>query len=91
MTNTITVHVTDVNGEPMIDSTGPALMFGVATADVSALPMTNGTSPIPREWIKRGRRRAGEAKAHTGSDAMLDSLRYWAHKDHGAELEVVYQ
>jgi hypothetical protein len=88
---TITVHFTEINGEPMLDSAAMALLFGVELEAVRALPMTNGTSPIPREWIKRGRRRASEAKAHTGSHALLDSLRYWARRDHGAEVEVVYQ
>jgi hypothetical protein len=91
MTDIITVHFTEINGEPMLDSAAMALLFGVEAEAVHDLPMTNGTSPIPREWVRRGKRRAKEAMAHTGSDALLDSLRYWARKDHSADLEVVYQ
>jgi hypothetical protein len=91
MTDAITIHVTEVNGEPMIDSECMALMFGVTAADVRALPFADGCSRIPREWIKRGRRRTREAAAATGSAELLDILKFWAHKDHGAELEVVYQ
>lgn len=89
--NTITIRVTDIDGEPMLDATAMSLLFGVRTEEVSALPIGNGTTRLPTEWLKRGRRRAREAMAHTGSDAMLDNLRYWARQDHAAELEVVYQ
>ncbi|UUO03858.1 hypothetical protein M4D79_14150 [Mycolicibacterium novocastrense] len=91
MTDTITVRIAEINAEPMLDSQCMSLLFGVPVSDVKALPFVNGHSRIPREWIKRGQRRAGEAKAHTGSDALLDSLRYWARKDHDARLEVVYE
>jgi hypothetical protein len=91
MTATIVIHITEIGGEPMIDATCMSLMFGVTTADVQALPMTNGTSPIPREWIKRGRRRTREAAAATGSAELLDILKFWARRDHDAYLEVVYQ
>lgn len=91
MTDAITVLFTVQAGEPMLDGSAMALLFGVEVEAVRALPMVDGASRIPREWVKRGRRRAGEAKAHTGSDELLENLRYWAHKDHGAELEVVYK
>jgi hypothetical protein len=42
------------------------------------------------KWMRRSRQRSNEAQAHTGSTAMLDGLRYWARKDHGAELEVTH-
>lgn len=91
MTHKITVTLRHVEAEPMLDAHAMSLLFGVDVTAVRALPFTNGASPIPREWVKRGRRRAREAMAHTGSSAMLDALEYWAHKDHGAALEVVYE
>ena len=91
MSDTITIEIHDVDtDEPMLDSQAMALLFGVPVKDVLALPMTDGTSPIPREWARRGKRRANEAQAHTGSDFILDILQFWAQKDHGANLEVVY-
>jgi hypothetical protein len=91
MTNKFTVEINEINGEPMLDSQCMALMFGVTAADVRALPFAGGHSRIPREWIKRGRRRTREAAAATGSADLLDVLQYWARTDHNAELEVVYQ
>ncbi len=90
MTITIKTEIRNVDTDPMLDSQALGLLFGVSVADVLALPMKDGTSPIPREWIKRGRRRTREAMAHTGSDFIMDTLRYWAQKDHNADLEVVY-
>lgn len=90
-TPTITITVKDVDGEPMLDSQCMALLFGVEVAAVNALPFRDGQSAIPSMWIKRGRRRTREAQAHTGSTAMLDALEYWAAKDHGALLTVVYE
>jgi len=80
-----------IDGEPMLDKYCMGVLLGVEPDAMLALPVEDGKSKIPRDWIKRGRRRAREAMAHTGSDAMLDCLRYWAPKDHGAELEVTYQ
>ncbi|WP_137149466.1 hypothetical protein [Mycolicibacterium sp. CR10] len=91
MTNTITTRIKNVDAEPMLDTEAMALIFGVDPAAVLALPTVDGTSRIPREWVRRGRRRAKEAQAHTGSDFILDALHYWARKDHGATLEVVYE
>jgi hypothetical protein len=39
----------------MLDSAAMELLFGVEAAAVRDL-VKNGTSAIPREWIKRGRR-----------------------------------
>lgn len=91
MTNSISITVRDISGELMLDSQAMALAFGVDESAVCALPLVNGHMRIPREWARRGKRRAKEAMAHTGSDLILDVLRYWAREDHGAELEVVYQ
>ena len=91
MTATYTVCVKTIDGEQMLDPQGMALLFGVEADAVRAMPVKNGAMAIPREWIKRGRRRAKEVLAHTGSDAMLDSLHYWAAKDYGATLKVIYE
>jgi hypothetical protein len=88
---TLIVRITEHGGEPMLDAIAMSLLFGVELADIHALPGLPGGSPIPREWIQRGRRRAAEARAHTGSSGLLDSRGYWARKDHGAELAVVYE
>lgn len=45
--STLTVTLTDVDGEPMLDSEAMALLFGVRTEDVRALPTVNGVSTIP--------------------------------------------
>ena len=90
MTKTITTQIRNIDTEPMLDAQALALLFGVTVADVKALPMTDGQSPITREWTRRGKQRANEAMAHTGSDFILDILQYWAQRDHGANLEVVY-
>lgn len=90
-TATYTIRLTEVDGEPMLDAAGMALMFGVAIEDVHHLPFAGGASPIPREWLQRGRRRTREAAAHIGSAEFHDVLAYWARRDHGAELEVVYR
>jgi hypothetical protein len=91
MTATITTEIRNVDTEPMLDSQAMALLFGVSVHDVLALPIQNGDCAIPREWLRRGKRRSNEAQAHTGSDFILDILQYWAQKDHAADLEVVYQ
>ena len=88
---TITVCIRNVDGEPMLDSQAMSLLFGVPAADIQALPTAGGSSPIPRDWVRRGRRRAREAQAHTGSTAMLDALEYWADKEHGATITIVYE
>jgi len=89
--NTYTITITEVGGEPMLCSKALALMFGVDVAALRALPIVAGSSTIPTEWIKRGRRRTREAAARVGSSAFEDVLGYWARQDYDAELEVVYQ
>ncbi|MCV7091767.1 hypothetical protein [Mycobacterium interjectum] len=89
---TLTVKV--INGEPMLDATAMSLLLGVDEQLIAALPrrdFANGYTPIPQEWIRNGKRRAKEAAAHTGSNDMVSSLTYWAAKDRGAELQIVYE
>ena len=82
--------ISNHNTEPMLDLTAVSLLFGVAVADFEALPRQENSVRIPSEWTRRGRQRAREAMAHTGSDSIIDSLRYWARKDHGEVLDVVF-
>lgn len=91
MTTTITTEIRNVDTEPMLDAQAMALLFGVSVQDVLALPLQNGASPIPNEWVRRGKRRAKEAMAHAGSDFILDILAFWAQRDHGADLKVSYR
>jgi hypothetical protein len=88
MTNMITIRVKEATDDVLLDNQAVALLFGVDIAAVEALDYAK--EALPREWLPRGKRRAKEAMAHTGSTAMLDSLKYWARQDHNAELEVVY-
>ncbi len=92
-TNKITVTLrkgTDAEDWSM-DMQCLALLYGVPLTDINALPIANGCIRIPSEWVKRGKRRVKEAEAHTGSDFVLDIMQFWAQRDHGADLEVVYQ
>jgi hypothetical protein len=68
-----------IDGVQMVTATGVSLLMGVAADD---LP----DGEIPQEWIKSGRRRSAEYRAHTGRADMLGSLAYWAEKDHDADL-----
>lgn len=90
-TNTYTITVTMINGEPMLDSAALALMFGVDPEAVRGLPVHGAVSTIPTAWIQQGRRRTREAAARVGSTAFDAVLGYWARRDHDAELEVIYQ
>ena len=72
-----------------IDADGLALLFGKDVGEVRALPVVDGVVQIPREWMEEGRRRSSEAMAATGSKVAVDALRYWARRDHNAELAVV--
>ncbi|CAM3108744.1 hypothetical protein BST27_18560 [Mycobacterium intermedium] len=91
MTDPIVVRVRQVDGDLSLDSQALALAFGVDVAAVSALPVVDGASRIPREWARRGKRRAKEAAAHLNSEDLLDILAFWARQDHNAELQVVFE
>lgn len=91
MTNTMTVTIREIEGQQMLDSRGTALLYGVEPCAVEALPIIDGAMRIPHMWTKRGRRRAREAMAATGSKSYVDCLEYWARQDYNADLEVVYQ
>lgn len=91
-TTTIRVLICPERG-PVLPVEGMALLLGVPAEDVRAHAATNGTDlttmSLPSEWVQSGRRRTKEAQAH-GHDDMLSGLRYWANRDHGAELVIEY-
>lgn len=88
--NAFTVTISGIDtAEPSLDAACMALLFGVTVADVHALPRTPTGIRIPREWVKRCRRRTKEAAADTGDDFIISIMRYWARRDHNAELVVV--
>ena len=93
MSTPIKINVRQIDGEAVIDSQAMMLLFGVAAERLTMIAgqSETGLAELPQEWIQRGRRRAREASAHTGSEAMLDTLHYWARKDFGADLEVGYR
>lgn len=85
---TITVRM--IGDEPMIDAAAMSLLFGI-DADTISATLSGGSLAIPQLWLKAGRRRASEARAATGHSDMVSALEYWCRKDHGTELEIVYQ
>ncbi|ELR85686.1 MULTISPECIES: hypothetical protein [Mycobacterium] len=87
--NTATEIAVIVDGEPMISATGLSLLLGVPVDEITAHRQANGTTHLPAEWLKAGRRRRGEAASHTGKNEMVAALWYWARKDHNARLEVI--
>ncbi|WP_205874444.1 hypothetical protein [Mycobacterium camsae] len=87
----MTITIREIAGQQMIDSRGTALLYGVDPCAIEALPIVAGAMRIPHMWIKRGRRRAREAMAATGSESYVDCLQYWARRDYNAELELVYR
>jgi|GEM_PF-2699013 hypothetical protein len=91
MTEQFAIQVRQIDGEPMIDNNATALLLGVDAELISAhyRRSGNGVNTLRDAWVQSARRRAREAMAHTGSESMLDALRYWAQRAHAAELEVV--
>lgn len=75
-----------IDGEMMIGPAGMSLLFGVTEAEAIELRVEHGTTHLPADWIKRGKRRAKEAKRWGADDSMLGALDYWAAKDLDAQL-----
>lgn len=75
-----------IDGEPMLGAAGMSLLFGVTEAEAKQLRVDHGTTHLPADWIKRGRRRAKEAKRWGADESMLGALAYWAAKDLDAQL-----
>ncbi|BBY19022.1 hypothetical protein [Mycolicibacterium litorale] len=76
------------SGERLMSATAVALLMGVPVAEVEQVWDTSvGPACLPAEWIKAGKRRSAEARAHTGGTSAAIALAYWARKDFGAEIE----
>lgn len=93
-TSDLTITVKVVHGEPMIDVTAMSLLFGVDEKLIAAQrrrSFNGSTTSFPDEWFRNGRRRAKEAASRTGRNDMVSSLEYWAHKDRGAQLNIIYE
>lgn len=73
---------------PLLSPEAMSLLLGVTADKIRALPGTD-IMMLPAEWMKSGRRRAKEARAH-GHDDMVGAMTYWAEKDHGASLVIEY-
>jgi hypothetical protein len=73
------------NGQPLGSPVATALLMGVPVEQFDE--MISIAPEIPNDWIKQGRRRSAEAMAQTGSDSLVDMLRYWAAKDYNAQVE----
>lgn len=90
MTAALTVTVTDIDGEPMLDTVAMALMLGVSEADVIAMSeVVGGRFEIPAERPRSWRRRAREALGSIRDDDLVGALEYWVQLDH-AQLRVVW-
>jgi hypothetical protein len=92
----MTVLIKMIDGEPVLSADALSLMFGVPTELILAhtagathvVPGRVAHASLPEEWLRAGRRRAGEARAATGSSHLVDGLEYWAAKL-GAKLVFV--
>jgi hypothetical protein len=81
VTNTITIHVMERNGDILFSSEGMALIFG----------MPLDTNVFPPAVFKRGKRRVREAFAAIGDEDMWAAMEYWAAKDHNAAVEFDFE
>ena len=73
----------EVNREPVLTSLGMHILTGHSEE-------TFKQRGIPEAALRDGRRRAQEAMAHTGSEAMTDALEYLAD-DLGLDLTDIHQ
>ena len=79
-------YVKDIDGEPMISTAGMALMFGVdeelCRAEIRRQEAMGAKGFLPPgEWIRNGRRRAAEYRAHTGRNDAAGALEFWAARE----------
>jgi hypothetical protein len=82
-----------VDGQRIYGFPALALLYGIDAEVVRVAINFGGTEQpnledIPIEWRNAGRRRGSEATAATGSDELLDVLRYWAARDYGASVTI---
>lgn len=89
---TLTIRVAGSLDDPQLPAEALSLLLGVPVDDLRAHALVSGTGvmTLPPQWLRAGRQRASEARAHTGSSDMVSGLQYWAEKDHGARLEIIY-
>ena len=87
-TMTIRVLVSPELGE-MLPIEAMSLLLGVPAEEIRVRKLFNGTTALPPEWLKSGRRRSKEAQEHGHTD-MVGAMSYWARKDHGADLVIEY-
>ncbi|MEH6794022.1 MAG: hypothetical protein V7694_07775 [Rhodococcus sp. (in: high G+C Gram-positive bacteria)] len=76
----------DIDGEPMVSTAGLALLFGVSEelckAEINRQEAMGCKGFVPPgEWIRNGRRRAAEHRAHTGRNDAESALEFWAAKE----------
>ena len=71
---------------PLLPAEALSLLMGVSAEEVRALGVQGGA--MPPQWAQAGRRRTREAQAHTGTNDLVSVLRYWAERDHGAQLRI---
>lgn len=91
-TLTIVFRVSPQHGS-LVPAEAMSLLLGVPVEEVHAhIKCERGFTnlPLPNNWVRQGRRRASEAHASTDKDDVVSVLRYWAEKEHGAELEIKY-
>lgn len=88
--NIIVVTIRWMDGEPLLDAEGMALLYG-ATADEIRSHMTSDDhdpTKLPLELRKQGRRRAREAMAHTSIDSVQSALEYWADREYDSDIQI---
>ncbi|MGI5162783.1 hypothetical protein ACQEU3_47255 [Spirillospora sp. CA-253888] len=75
-------YITVLNGTPVINAAGMALLMDIPSDVLSAELKRQmggkqaGAIQIPDEWVRRGRRNAKRCAALTGSYDFLDALRF---------------
>lgn len=85
----MTGYTKDIDGEPMVSTAGIALLFGVSeelcAAEINRQRSMGCEGFVPPgEWIRNGRRRAAEYRAHTGRNDGEGALEYWATREGGS-------
>lgn len=84
----MTGYTKDVDGELMVSTAGMALLFGVSeelcAAEINRQEAMGCKGFVPPgEWLRNGRRRAAEHRAHTGSNDVESALEYWSTREDG--------
>lgn len=78
-------YTKDINGEPMVSTAGMSLLFGVSEelcdAEIRRQQLMGAEGFVPPgEWVRNGRRRAAEYRAHTGRNDAEGALEYWSQR-----------